>query len=326
MRKLWGNRECGWWISRDSNPDAIAFEASASAVAPEIHVRPVDGRGILLTGDDSMRKWLIVLIMVMLMTTPASAHPGRTDGSGGHYDRSTGDYHYHHGYGAHDHVDGVCPYDYDDKTGENSGSSSGSSSGSLKKNYDQAGLTSIYQTLRKGDRGNAVADLQKRLNTLGYAVGAADGVFGERTVAAVKQFQKDNDINATGNVSYATLAVLFPELAPTVTARPTTKTVAEPIGTTKPAVEHKDDEMLSRAYSILIGTLAAVLVIVAAYLISPARRKDKNHLIRHELDEIERQLNRIDDKIGRSKRHKSRASEVRDITEKIRALLDQLDA
>lgn len=180
---------------------------------------------------------MVALVVVALMTAPAFAHPGRTDGSGGHYDRSTGDYHYHHGYGAHDHVDGVCPYDYDDKTGENSGSSSSSSSGSLKKNYDQAGLTSIYQTLQKGDRGNAVADLQKRLNTLGYSVGAADGVFGDRTVAAVKRFQKDNGINATGNVSYVTLAALFPELAPSVTARPTTKPIVGSAVTTKPATE-----------------------------------------------------------------------------------------
>lgn len=61
------------------------------------------------------------------MIVPAFAHPGGTDGSGGHYNRSTGEYHYHHGHSAHDHVDGVCPYDYDDKTGERSGSSGGSS-------------------------------------------------------------------------------------------------------------------------------------------------------------------------------------------------------
>lgn len=43
------------------------------------------------------------------------AHPGRTDSNGGHYNRSTGEYHYHHGYPAHQHIDGECPYDYDDK-------------------------------------------------------------------------------------------------------------------------------------------------------------------------------------------------------------------
>lgn len=38
-------------------------------------------------------------------------HSGKTDGNGGHYDHSTGEYHYHHGYPAHQHPNGVCPYD-----------------------------------------------------------------------------------------------------------------------------------------------------------------------------------------------------------------------
>ena len=74
-----------------------------------------------------MKKWLVGLIVFGMMVVPAMAHPGGTDSSGGHYNRSTGEYHYHHGYSAHDHKDGVCPYDYDDKTGERSGSSGGSS-------------------------------------------------------------------------------------------------------------------------------------------------------------------------------------------------------
>ena len=32
---------------------------------------------------------------------------------GGHYDTTTGTYHYHHGYPAHQHTNGICPYDYD---------------------------------------------------------------------------------------------------------------------------------------------------------------------------------------------------------------------
>ena len=43
------------------------------------------------------------------------AHSGRTDYAGGHYDRSTGEYHYHHGYPAHQHKDGVCPYETREK-------------------------------------------------------------------------------------------------------------------------------------------------------------------------------------------------------------------
>ena len=36
-------------------------------------------------------------------------HGGGTDANGGHYNRSTGEYHYHHGHRAHSHANG-CPY------------------------------------------------------------------------------------------------------------------------------------------------------------------------------------------------------------------------
>lgn len=63
------------------------------------------------------------LLCAAFLTVSAFAHPGNTDSSGGHYNRSTGEYHYHHGYPAHQHTNGKCPYDYDDKTSQNSGSS-----------------------------------------------------------------------------------------------------------------------------------------------------------------------------------------------------------
>ena len=75
-----------------------------------------------------MKKTLAVIFCFMLVFTCASAHPGRTDSNGGHWDHSTGEYHYHHGYEAHQHPNGICPYDYNDLTGSTSGSSSASSS------------------------------------------------------------------------------------------------------------------------------------------------------------------------------------------------------
>lgn len=77
-----------------------------------------------------------VFVIVLALAVSAAAHGGRTDSSGGHYNRSTGEYHYHHGYSAHQHTDldgdGIldCPYDFDDKTDHSSGSSSSSSSSS----------------------------------------------------------------------------------------------------------------------------------------------------------------------------------------------------
>lgn len=71
---------------------------------------------------------LLSLILILCLCLPASAHSGKTDASGGHYDNSTGEYHYHHGYPAHSHVGG-CPYDYDDKTEHNFGGITSSGSG-----------------------------------------------------------------------------------------------------------------------------------------------------------------------------------------------------
>lgn len=82
-----------------------------------------------------MRKRLLAFLLafLLLLSPTVLAHSGKTDAHGGHYDRSTGEYHYHHGYPAHQHYDmdgdGVadCPYDFDDKTDHSSRSDSGSS-------------------------------------------------------------------------------------------------------------------------------------------------------------------------------------------------------
>ncbi|TCJ93393.1 UNVERIFIED_ORG: peptidoglycan hydrolase-like protein with peptidoglycan-binding domain [Anoxybacillus amylolyticus] len=54
------------------------------------------------------------------------------------------------------------------------------------------------QTLREGDRGQAVKDLQAKLQRLGYNVGAVDGIYGKQTAEAVKSFQKAHGLTADG--------------------------------------------------------------------------------------------------------------------------------
>lgn len=66
---------------------------------------------------------LLIFCVIFLIVIPASAHQGRTDANGGHYDNETGEYHYHHGYEAHQHINGICPYNHDDKTNHTSGTS-----------------------------------------------------------------------------------------------------------------------------------------------------------------------------------------------------------
>lgn len=49
-------------------------------------------------------KKLISILCALIITTalafPVTAHPGRTDSNGGHYNRATGEYHYHDGSSA----------------------------------------------------------------------------------------------------------------------------------------------------------------------------------------------------------------------------------
>lgn len=87
-----------------------------------------------------MKKYILALVTVLLLLTLvpiwAFAHSGGTDSNGGHYDHSTGEYHYHHGYPAHQHTGGRCPYDYEDRT--DSGSSSNSSSSGYKSSHSSS--------------------------------------------------------------------------------------------------------------------------------------------------------------------------------------------
>lgn len=56
----------------------------------------------------------------------------------------------------------------------------------------------IHPVLRWGSTGDDVAELQRRLNTLGYDCGAVDADFGERTERALAAFQSDRHITVDG--------------------------------------------------------------------------------------------------------------------------------
>ena len=73
----------------------------------------------------------------------------------------------------------------------------------------------VKPTLRKGDKGEVVTELQKRLNELGYDCGTADGIFGTKTLNAVVKFQTLNGLDPDGIVGRKTWAKLDGEPAPT---------------------------------------------------------------------------------------------------------------
>ena len=53
-------------------------------------------------------------------------------------------------------------------------------------------------TLKKGAKGEAVKDLQEALAALGFSVGEIDGVFGDATERAVRDFQASVGIDVDG--------------------------------------------------------------------------------------------------------------------------------
>jgi len=62
-------------------------------------------------------------------------------------------------------------------------------------------------TLKLGSKGNEVKQLQQQLNALGYDL-AEDGIYGSKTQTAVRQFQRDNALDADGIVGQKTWAQL----------------------------------------------------------------------------------------------------------------------
>ena len=76
-----------------------------------------------------------------------------------------------------------------------------------------AGEPTPESALSNGSQGEKVAELQKRLQALGYYTGEIDGQFGPGTREAVVAFQKNNGLDADGLAGTETLKVLYSQEA-----------------------------------------------------------------------------------------------------------------
>ena len=69
-------------------------------------------------------------------------------------------------------------------------------------------LKEEFPILRKGNKGYYVGYLQEKLNSFGYNCGSVDKIFGSKTLAAVKAFQKAQNLVVDGVVGPKTWAKL----------------------------------------------------------------------------------------------------------------------
>lgn len=80
---------------------------------------------------------------------------------------------------------------------------------SLQTNANDFAAPSVQTAvLKQGAKGGEVKELQRRLKQWGYYDGPVDGVYGAKTVEAVKYFQKKNGLTADGIAGRSTFAAL----------------------------------------------------------------------------------------------------------------------
>ena len=114
-----------------------------------------------------------------------------------------------------------------------------------------------WDTMRSGDKGTGVSQLQEALINAGYLAGKADGTYGADTESAVRAFQKANGLTADGVAGKATQQKLFgagavtvaPTATPkagTATAAPTSSTLRE--GDSGAAVKAMQQKLISLGY------------------------------------------------------------------------------
>lgn len=108
----------------------------------------------------------------------------------------------------------------------------------LEPTYDSSKLPPMpFTTLQKKSSGEDVFWLQSRLKELGYYTGTITGTFYAGTFNAVKKFQKDNEIYASGKADPTTLEKLYEELLnpSTPTPEPTIVPILAPSPTPTPS-------------------------------------------------------------------------------------------
>ena len=104
-----------------------------------------------------------------------------------------------------------------------------------------------YATIRYGDRGTRVKTLQSALKTVNFLNGKVDGIFGKKTLNAVKSFQRSKKLTPDGLAGKKTLkalekAVKSKKASPAASPTPSPASVPKPTATPSPASTPKPSD------------------------------------------------------------------------------------
>lgn len=105
--------------------------------------------------------------------------------------------------------------------------------------------------LRKGSRGDEVKELQTLLNSSGNYGLREDGVFGDKTLAAVRDYQKRNGLTTDGIAGANTLGKLRGNSLPSTSTNPAATSPGATAGATAPAQKSYADQVNEALQQIL---------------------------------------------------------------------------
>ena len=123
-------------------------------------------------------------------------------------------------------------------------------------------------SMKKGNTGSQVTQLQAQLIKLGYLNGKTSGTYDADTAAAVKTFQKKNGLTANGTADKATQDLLFSDAAldASATATPSPSPTPKPTATPSPTPEIPDRTLRSGDTGADVKTLQRRLKALKYYV------------------------------------------------------------
>lgn len=108
--------------------------------------------------------------------------------------------------------------------------------------------------LKKGSTGSDVRELQTKLNSLGYDCGKVDGIFGTKTLTAVKRFQQANKLAVDGIVGKNT----FKKLAELLSKKKKPTSTSSGSGTTSTTTTKESSTSSTSTVTLTTGDKVSV--------------------------------------------------------------------